>query len=93
MGRILSIDPVGAIVGDPRTTNRYAYAANNPYKYVDPTGELFFLAPVAIFLVKEVAAEVASHYTNGATDWLSAKVLAKKSVGIRREEVSQEQGC
>jgi RHS repeat-associated protein len=39
-GRFLSIDPVGPIVGDPRTINRYAYAWNSPYRYNDPTGEV-----------------------------------------------------
>ena len=39
-GRFLSIDPVGPMVGDPRTINRYSYAWNSPYRYNDPTGEV-----------------------------------------------------
>ena len=85
IGRFLSIDPVGPVVGDPRTLNRYTYAANNPYKYVDPTGEFFFLAPAApliasaaTFIAKEVAAEVLSQVTHGASDFLSTRRMAKK---------------
>lgn len=40
IGRFLSIDPVGPISGDPRTINRYSYAGNSPYKYIDPDGRV-----------------------------------------------------
>ena len=42
IGRFMSNDPVG--FRDIHSFNRYAYANNNPYKYVDPNGELAFLA-------------------------------------------------
>jgi RHS repeat-associated protein len=39
IGRFLSVDPVTAYgSGDMRQFNRYAYAINNPYKYIDPDG-------------------------------------------------------
>lgn len=38
IGRFLSTDPVTAQGGDIRYFNRYAYAANNPFRYVDPDG-------------------------------------------------------
>ena len=40
MGRFMTPDPLmaSAKVWDPQTWNRYAYALNNPLKYVDPTG-------------------------------------------------------
>lgn len=39
-GRFSQVDPihVGAAMGDPQRWNRYAYAGNNPLKYVDPSG-------------------------------------------------------
>ena len=40
-GRFLSIDPLETSPSDPRTINRYTYAANNPYTYVDPDGRAF----------------------------------------------------
>lgn len=42
IGRFLSIDPVGASPGQPFSINRYAYANNNPYGYVDPHGRNVF---------------------------------------------------
>ncbi|MCL1127391.1 RHS repeat-associated core domain-containing protein [Shewanella surugensis] len=38
IGRFYSNDPVG-FAGGSHSFNRYAYANNNPYKYVDPNGE------------------------------------------------------
>jgi RHS repeat-associated protein len=37
-GRYLSIDPVTTDANTGSSFNRYAYAANNPYKYIDPDG-------------------------------------------------------
>ncbi|WP_411358104.1 RHS repeat-associated core domain-containing protein [Pseudidiomarina salilacus] len=39
IGRFYSNDPVGFKASNPMLFNRYAYANNNPYKYVDPDGE------------------------------------------------------
>lgn len=38
IGRFMAIDPVGFGSGNPASFNRYAYANNNPYRYVDPDG-------------------------------------------------------
>lgn len=43
MGRFLSIDPVGVNTNSGGNWNRYAYAANSPYKFVDPDGRIVFL--------------------------------------------------
>jgi RHS repeat-associated protein len=40
MGRFITPDPLMASghVSDPQSWNRYAYALNNPLRYIDPTG-------------------------------------------------------
>ena len=38
IGRFMGIDPVGFKEGNIHSFNRYAYANNNPYKFVDPDG-------------------------------------------------------
>ena len=40
VGRFLSVDPVTADASKGENFNRYKYAANNPYRFVDPDGRL-----------------------------------------------------
>jgi len=40
IGRFISVDPAGSDPSDPQSWNRYVYTLNNPYKYVDPDGEI-----------------------------------------------------
>jgi RHS repeat-associated protein len=51
MGRFLSIDPAGFNESDPHSFNRYAYANNNPMKFVDPDGR----HPLAIATIARIA--------------------------------------
>jgi RHS repeat-associated protein len=38
LGRFMSGDPLPGDTGDPQSLNHYAYVANNPIKFTDPTG-------------------------------------------------------
>lgn len=38
LGRFMAIDPAPFTEENPHSLNRYAYANNNPYRYVDPDG-------------------------------------------------------
>lgn len=38
VGRFMAMDPVGFSEGNVHSFNRYAYANNNPYRFVDPDG-------------------------------------------------------
>lgn len=43
MGRFISVDPAGVldhVEDNPTMFNRYAYVNNNPYRYVDPDGNI-----------------------------------------------------
>ncbi len=46
VGRFMATDPKRFDENNPHSFNRYAYANNNPYKFVDPDGEAAFLAPL-----------------------------------------------
>lgn len=47
IGRFLSVDPVAANPNTGASFNRYVYASNNPYKFIDPDGrsDLNLFAP------------------------------------------------
>ena len=62
LGRFMGIDPVGVDPANPHSFNRYTYANNNPYKYVDPDGRvpIFFAIPL---LLKAVDAGVTAYDT------------------------------
>ena len=47
-GRFLSIDPAPVVPGNIHTFNRYHYANNNPYKFVDPDGEFAAAAMMVV---------------------------------------------
>lgn len=44
IGRFLSVDPVAFVADNTMSFNRYLYVNNNPYKYVDPDGEVLNFA-------------------------------------------------
>ncbi|WP_218943430.1 RHS repeat-associated core domain-containing protein, partial [Exilibacterium tricleocarpae] len=86
IGRFMGIDAVGFQADNPVSFNRYAYANNNPYKYVDPDGNAAFLIPLVVMVAKEVAAEGFERATGmpalfsgkGAAKFLSKKLLKKE---------------
>jgi RHS repeat-associated protein len=41
LGRFLTRDPLVGVSTNPETLNKYSYCANNPLKYIDPTGLWF----------------------------------------------------
>ena len=54
-GRFLAVDPA-PVTDDARSFNRYAYAANNPYVYVDPDGRFIETALDVVSLGMSIAA-------------------------------------
>jgi len=51
-GRFLSIDPVPVSFEQIHSFNRYSYTNNNPYKFVDPNGEVPIFAPIILGLLE-----------------------------------------
>ena len=71
VGRFYAMDPVGVIPDRTHSFNRYAYANNNPYLYIDPDGRLG-IAAVAVGIAVAFALEAGSlalesHFNNGET--------------------------
>jgi RHS repeat-associated protein len=68
IGRFISVDPAGANPSNPQSWNRYVYTLNNPYKYVDPDGEVA-IVPIllGIWAVVEVALSAYDAYDTANT--------------------------
>jgi len=62
IGRFLTADSVVQNWHDPQALNRYAYARNNPVKYVDPDGHIF--TPETLWDIANVGMGIASCYSN-----------------------------
>jgi RHS repeat-associated protein len=65
LGRFTGIDPQGFDPDNLHSSNRYAYANNNPYKYVDPDGH----SPLDIgFLVYDIGKLTVSLFNGGVAE-------------------------
>ncbi len=60
-GRFLSIDPVVTDANTGGSFNRYAYANNSPYQYIDPDGRFAFLIPLVPYVATATVA-IVGHY-------------------------------
>jgi len=75
-GKFLSVDPIAPEAGNSFSFNRYAYANNNPYKFVDPDGRFvqLFLGGL-IGAAVEIAAQKITN-PNASINWTSVGVSA-----------------
>jgi RHS repeat-associated protein len=102
-GRFLSIDPVVTDANTGGSFNRYAYANNSPYKYVDPDGRdvIGFLVKLLdnggkVFLKKLDKAEAVSARRAGQNVQAATKSDAKQieiaARGGNKEGILQHKG-
>lgn len=69
LGRFSSPDPVLADNTDPQAFNSYAYALNNPLKFVDKNGKFPFLAVGIGFLVGAYIGGSLANYNFNPSKW------------------------
>jgi len=83
IGRFLSVDPLDADPTKPLTFNRYAYANNNPHRFVDPDGrdarDVLIIQNDIAQLFPEIASNIQVEYRdldgmNGLTSRLGGKI-------------------
>ncbi|MES2320502.1 MAG: RHS repeat-associated core domain-containing protein [Pseudomonadota bacterium] len=61
-GRFLSIDPVTTDANTGLSFNRYVYANNSPYKYIDPDGRFFVILIPFIPYIATATIAVVGHF-------------------------------
>lgn len=83
LGRFLSPDPVLADNTDPQAFNSYAYALNNPLKFVDKNGKFPFLAVgIGFFVGAYIGGSLANHNFNPSKwDWNSGNTYLGMTLG------------
>lgn len=103
IGRFYSNDPVGFNTDNLMMFNRYAYANNNPYKYVDPDGRTSWpteknstgkVVVTSSYGPRDTGIKGASSTHNG-TDFrapLEAKILAPQDGKVASIEKGDEKG-
>jgi RHS repeat-associated protein len=75
IGRFLAIDSAGFDEANPQSFNRYAYANNNPYRYVDPDGEV----PLdTVWDALNVGYDLGKELARGSTSPMSQSCSPKK---------------
>ena len=86
-GRFLSVDPVTTDTKTGDHFNRYAYADNNPYKFIDPDGRNPVIAAIVRILLgvggKEAAKAVGREGARDAAGAARAEGAAARSEGAQ----------
>jgi len=86
IGRFTTVDPVYTWqenLVDPQRWNRYAYARNNPLRYVDPDGKVPIPVIVAgIWAAYEIGSQIYDAYTVGKTVADPNATAAEKAAAV-----------
>ena len=71
IGRFLGVDPAGFSSDNIQSFNRYAYANNNPYAYVDPDGRAAIFLPFVVSALEALgdAAVATGGFLGGLAIW------------------------
>lgn len=81
LGRFMGIDAVDFQEDNLHSFNRYTYANNNPYKYIDPDGNYAFLiAPLMALFTALSASAILNSTSNGSnkafSDGLNSRIAS-----------------
>lgn len=78
LGRFVGVDPKGFDLSTLHAFNQYAYANNNPYKFVDPDGH----SPLDIAFFVYDLGKLATAMYSGVGVWAAVADVTQSAVGV-----------
>ncbi|MGH8590337.1 MAG: RHS repeat domain-containing protein [Gammaproteobacteria bacterium] len=96
IGRFLAVDPVGFDPQNPQSFNRYTYANNNPYGFVDPDGRQAITAFYPILVPGNIdhTVELTNQQTQGAMvgGLVGASLIAEPAIALPGANIINQLG-
>jgi len=80
LGRFMAVDPVSFTEKNLHSMNRYAYGANNPYKYVDPDGRKIVFAPGSTAQFKNQVKQMTQYLNTGGVSGVIRQLEARPEI-------------
>ena len=88
IGRFMGIDPKAFTEVNLHSFNRYSYAANNPYKYVDPDGRDIQFAPGSTPQFKQQFSQMVKYLNAGRASGALAQLQARPETVYLKESTN-----
>lgn len=88
VGRFMGVDPQPFVETDLQTFNRYAYASNNPYKFIDPDGEKIRFAPGSTREFQQRFAQIVQYLNAGDVSGTLARLEARPEIVLIQESAT-----
>lgn len=92
VGRFMAVDPVGVASRNPYSFNRYAYANNNPHKFIDPDGRMPFALLLFAPEIEAAAAYAGSAIVGGITGTYLSEEVIQPAIDGESEPRAGEKG-
>lgn len=89
LGRFMGVDPIGVDLGNLHSFNRYAYANNNPYRFLDPNGEAA-ISILAVPILLGAGCAISDSCRNALAPLISPLINGTLDIATARDRMLSE---